>query len=220
MQEILIKLQEIQTEKVHYSQIILERVENKARSIEFDYQFDIAAKKTEEIAASTAKNASIVQQVLSHLPLKNASKSRSSASSSTNHSDSNNEKNVSKRLRRTRKDTELDRAETPKPAKTESATNVRKYSFDFQTVFISKYSFRLSKKNRLQQQLPQILPMLSTTRKLCQIIIATTIKRKSRRRRMYQVAAVSSPAVPNPFTRKLQLKMEMMTKRLIVFVVS
>lgn len=119
LSEILIKLQEIQTEKVFYSSSLFERVDGKHRSVETTYQNDIAT-KTEEIAAtSTAKNASIVQQVLSHLPLKNTSKPGSSASSSTNNSENNNgngnERNGSKRLRRTRLEAELERAETPKP---------------------------------------------------------------------------------------------------------
>lgn len=129
LQEILKKHQDIQSEKLRYSQIIQEIVEIKFRSLEADYQNDITT-KTEEIAAtSTAKNASIVQQVLSHLPLKNASKPGSSASSSTNHSD-NNERTGSKRLRRTRMDTVLlERAETPKPAvKVEAATIVSELS--------------------------------------------------------------------------------------------
>lgn len=136
LSEILIRLQEIQTEKVQISHALFEQVDAKCRTNEVNYQNDIAT-KTEEIAAtSTAKNASIVQQVLSHLPLKNASKPGSSASSSTNHSDNNNgngnnERNGSKRLRRTRMDTELERAETPKPTVKVETTVVRKINNNF-----------------------------------------------------------------------------------------
>lgn len=127
LKEILINLQDIQSEKAQKALILAEKVDSKSRSIETDFQNDIAS-KTEEIAAtSTAKNASIVQQVLSNLPLKNASKPASTASSSTNHSENNSERNVSKRLRRTRMDAEQERAETPKPVKVEApAPTVRR----------------------------------------------------------------------------------------------
>lgn len=111
-----------------------------------DFQNDITI-KTEEIptavatATTTAKNASIVQQVLSHLPLKNSSKPASSASSSTNHSasenqnGSGNDRSGNKRLRRlTRLDTETERAETPKPIKTES--NVRNLKLKMHKILI------------------------------------------------------------------------------------
>lgn len=107
----------------------------KCRTNEVNYQNDIATKTEEMAATSTAKNASIVQQVLSHLPLKNASKPGSSASSSTNHSDNNNngnnERNGSKRLRRTRMDTELERVETPKPTVKVETTIVRELKYGF-----------------------------------------------------------------------------------------
>lgn len=124
IKEILISLQEIKSEKLFYSQILLEKAESKYRSLEADFQNDIT-NKTEE---NTAKNASIVQQVLSHLPLKNSSKPGSVESSSTNKSasDSNNnsgnDKGGTKRTRRTRLETVEERAETP--LKVESGSNV------------------------------------------------------------------------------------------------
>lgn len=106
-------------------------IETRFRSVERDFQNNIVS-KTERpqspaisSASSTARNASIVQQVLSNLPLKNSSTTGSNVSSSTNNSASelttnangNSEKAGVKRARRTRNEAtavaELERAETP-----------------------------------------------------------------------------------------------------------
>ena len=128
--EVLIQLQDIKSEKLHYSQIILERVESKARAVQLDFKNDISINKTEE-SATTNKNTTMINQLLiSQLPLKTSSKPASSASSSASETNNNNNNNSSgnekgsgviKRLRRaTRLDAELERAETPKPVKVEN----------------------------------------------------------------------------------------------------
>lgn len=125
--EVLIQLQDIKSEKLHYSQIILERVESKARAVQLDFKNDISINKTEE-SATTIKNTTMINQLLiSQLPIKTASKPASSASSSAsetnniNNNSSGNERGGGiKRLRRaTRLDAE-ERAETPKPVKVEN----------------------------------------------------------------------------------------------------
>jgi hypothetical protein len=130
LQQVLINLQDFNDEKIRYNQHLSELIETRFRSVERDFQNNIAS-KTERpqspaisSASSTARNASIVQQVLSNLPLKNSSTTGSNISSSTNNSASEHnatangtEKGV-KRARRTRNETtaaaaELERAETP-----------------------------------------------------------------------------------------------------------
>jgi Inhibitor of growth proteins N-terminal histone-binding len=140
LHEILISLQEIKSEKLHYSQIVLEKVESKCRSLETDFQNDMT-NKTEE---NTVKNASIVQQVLSHLPLKNSSKPGSVESSSKSASDSNNNSgnDRAKRTRRSRMETVEERVETPKPIKIESRPNVSlinsklEFIYSFLSIFL------------------------------------------------------------------------------------
>lgn len=132
----LIQLQNIKSEKLHYSQIIQEKVESMTRSIQENFQNDISTtiNKTEESATiPTVKNINPV--VLQQLPIiKNVSKPGSSRSSSA--SDTNNSGNDkgTKRLRRTtRLDTEVERAETPKSVKVELPATVS-------TIFFTKIS--------------------------------------------------------------------------------
>lgn len=100
--------------------MLSEMIETKFRAVDRDFQNNIN-NKTDRIqspipSSSTARNASIVQQVLSALPLKNSSAPGSNMSSSTNNSasENNNGGNGSgpdkgtKRARRTRMDTNVD----------------------------------------------------------------------------------------------------------------
>lgn len=136
LQHILIKLQDFNDEKIHYGQMLSDMIETKFRSVERDYQNNINNKQ-ERIqspipsSSSTARNASIVQQVLSALPLKNSSAPGSNMSSSTNNSASetnNNGGNGSgqdkgaKRARRTRTDTNVDVERLDIQIKTEPST--------------------------------------------------------------------------------------------------
>ena len=114
LQLILIKLQDINDEKIALGQMLSEMIETKSKSVDRDYQNNVNS-KSERIqspvpTSSTARNASIVQQVLSSLPLKNSSAPGSNMSSSTNNSENNGsgqDKNV-KRARRARVDTIAD----------------------------------------------------------------------------------------------------------------
>ncbi|KAL7051924.1 hypothetical protein ACKWTF_004692 [Chironomus riparius] len=129
LQQILIKLQDLNDEKIRYNQALSELIETKFRAVERDFQTNILSKQERpqspvSSASSTAKNASIVQQVLSNLPLiKNSSTSGSNMSSSTNNSLSeslnitvnNGTEKAVKRSRRTRTDTILDVIEQPEP---------------------------------------------------------------------------------------------------------
>lgn len=128
LQQILIKLQDLNDEKIRYNQALSEMIETKFRAVERDFQNNVTCKLERasspiSSASATAKNASIVQQVLSNLPLtKNSSTTGSNISSSTNNSLSENltvnngtEKGA-KRARRTRTDINAEiteRAETP-----------------------------------------------------------------------------------------------------------
>lgn len=137
LQQILIKLQDISDEKIHYGQILSEMIETKFRAVDRDFQNNIS--KQDRIqspvpsSSSTARNASIVQQVFSSLPLKTSSAPGSNISSSTNNSASENnngsgqEKGV-KRARRTRTDTSVDVERLDVPIKTEApAVNPPKF---------------------------------------------------------------------------------------------
>ncbi|KAG5678382.1 hypothetical protein PVAND_008062 [Polypedilum vanderplanki] len=131
LQHVLINLQDFNDEKIRYNQHLSELIETRFRSVERDFQNNIATKNDRphspaisSVSSSTARNASIVQQVLSNLPLKNSSTTGSNISSSTNNSASElnantngNDKGV-KRARRTRNEgtttiAEIERAETP-----------------------------------------------------------------------------------------------------------
>jgi hypothetical protein len=142
LQQILIKLQDLNDEKIRYNQALSELIETKFRTVERDFQTNILTKQERpqspvSSASSTAKNASIVQQVLSNLPLKNPSTSGSNMSSSTNNSMSeslnitvnNGTDKAAKRPRRTRTDTILDVIEPPEtPVKVEP-TPVNEFKF-------------------------------------------------------------------------------------------
>lgn len=127
LQLILIKLQDIKDEKIKQSQLLSEMIETKFRAVDREFQNNVNS-KSDRISSpvpssSTARNASIVQQVLSSLPLKNSSAPGSNISSSTNseNNGSGQDKNA-KRARRTRTDTAepADRLEVvvkPEPSK-------------------------------------------------------------------------------------------------------
>jgi hypothetical protein len=124
LQLILIKLQDLNDEKIHYGQMLSEMIETKFRAVDRDFQNNIN-NKTDRIqspvpSSSTARNASIVQQVLSALPLKNSSAPGSNISSSTNseNNGSGQDKNA-KRARRTRTDTTVDEQRLDIAIKTE-----------------------------------------------------------------------------------------------------
>ena len=136
LQQILIKLQDYNDEKIHYGQVLSDMIETKFRTVERDYMNNLNNKQ-ERIqspipsSSSTARNASIVQQVLSALPLKNSSAPGSNMSSSTNNSASetnNNGGNGSgqekgtKRSRRTRTETNVDVERLEVQIKTEPST--------------------------------------------------------------------------------------------------
>lgn len=140
LQQILIKLQDYNDEKIHYGQVLSDMIETKFRAVDRDFQNNINNKQ-ERIqspipsSSSTARNASIVQQVLSALPLKNTSAPGSNMSSSTNNSASENNTNnggngsgpdkTAKRARRTRTETSIDVERVDVPIKVEAST-VRK----------------------------------------------------------------------------------------------
>jgi hypothetical protein len=130
LQQILIKLQDINDEKIRYNQALSELIETRFRAVERDFQNNVTSKpeRTQSPITTTARNASVVQQVLSVLPLKNSSTTASNASSSTSnppseHNTNGNERGT-KRMRRTRTDAiaELERAETPIKSERESST--------------------------------------------------------------------------------------------------
>jgi inhibitor-of-growth protein 1 len=93
--------------------MLSEMIETKFRAVDRDFQNNINNKpdriQSPVPSSSTARNASIVQQVLSALPLKNSSAPGSNISSSTNseNNGSGQDKNA-KRARRTRTDTTID----------------------------------------------------------------------------------------------------------------
>lgn len=134
LQLILIKLQDINDEKIHYGQMLSEMIETKFRVVDRDFQNNIN-NKTDRIqspvpSSSTSRNASIVQQVLSVLPLKNTSAPGSNMSSSTNNSASENNNGGNggngsgpdkgtKRSRRTRMETNVDVERVEVQVKTE-----------------------------------------------------------------------------------------------------
>lgn len=114
-------------------------IETKFRSVERDFQNNLNNKQDRiqspvPSSSSTAKNASIVQQVFSSLPLKNSSAPGSNMSSSTNNSVQENEANNgngsgqdkgAKRARRNRTETNMDVDRIDVAIKTEPST-VRK----------------------------------------------------------------------------------------------
>lgn len=137
LKDVLIKLQDIKSEKLLMSTLIQETVESKARSIELNFKNDIATNnyKTEECATTITekKNTPLANQII--LPsARNVSKQTSSASSSASETNnSGNDKGGVKRLRRaTRLDTELERTETPKAAvvKIEPTTTIASVSYN------------------------------------------------------------------------------------------
>ncbi|CRL04949.1 CLUMA_CG017967, isoform A [Clunio marinus] len=128
LQQILIKLQDLKDEKISYGQILSDMIETKFRAVDRDFQNNI--NKQDRIqspipsSSSTARNASIVQQVFSALPLKNSSAPGSNMSSSTNNSASENNNGSgqdkgAKRARRTRTDTAIDSERIDIPIKSE-----------------------------------------------------------------------------------------------------
>lgn len=130
LQQILIKLQDLKDEKIHYGQVLSEMIETKFRAVDRDFQNNINNKQERTLqspvpsSSSTLRNASIVQQVLSALPLKNSSAPGSNMSSSTNNSASENNNGGngdkgSKRARRTRTDPNVDAERLEVPIKTE-----------------------------------------------------------------------------------------------------
>jgi len=135
LQHILIKLQDYNDEKIHYGQMLSDMIETKFRSVEQDYQNNINNKQERiqsPIPSSTARNASIVQQVFSALPLKNSSAPGSNMSSSTNNSasETNNtggngsgQDKGAKRARRTRTETNVDVERLDIQIKTEPSTS-------------------------------------------------------------------------------------------------
>lgn len=143
IQQILIKLQDLKDEKIHYGQMLSEMIETKFRAVDRDFQNNINNKQERTLqspvpsSSSTARNASIVQQVFSALPLKNSSAPGSNMSSSTNNSASENNNGGngsgdkgSKRVRRTRTDPNVDVERLDVPIKTEPST-VRSFPIRF-----------------------------------------------------------------------------------------
>lgn len=132
-------MQDLNDEKIHYGQVLSEMIETKFRAVDRDFQNNINNKQDRiqspiPSSSSTLRNASIVQQVLSALPLKNTSAPGSNMSSSTNNSASENTTTIggngngdkgSKRARRTRTETNIDVERIDVPIKTEPST-VRK----------------------------------------------------------------------------------------------
>lgn len=150
LQQILIKLQDYNDEKIHYGQVLSDMIETKFRSVERDYQNNVNNKQ-ERIqspipsSSSTARNASIHQHVLSALPLKNSSAPGSNMSSSTNNSasENNNGGNGSgqdkgaKRARRTRTETNVDVERIDVPVKVEPSSVNSHY--DRENVFLTLF---------------------------------------------------------------------------------
>lgn len=137
LQQILIKLQDLNDEKIHYGQVLSEMIETKFRAVDRDFQNNISNKQERiqspvpSSSTSALRNASIVQQVFSALPLKNSSAPGSNMSSSTNNSASENNTNNggngngdkgAKRARRTRTDLNVDVERVEVPIKTEPTT--------------------------------------------------------------------------------------------------
>lgn len=110
LQQILIKLQDLNDEKIHFGQILAEKIEKKFRAVERDYQNNLNSKpeRTQSPipSSSTArKSSSIEQQILSVLPLKRTSAAGSNASSSSSSENNVNDRGGNlKRMRRTRTD--------------------------------------------------------------------------------------------------------------------
>lgn len=137
LQQILIKLQDYNDEKIHYGQVLSDMIETKFRAVDRDFQNNLN-NKVERIqspvpsSSSTARNAQVVQQVFSVLPLKNSSAPGSNLSSSTNNSASENTTNNggngsgqekgAKRARRTRTETNVDVERLDVQIKTEPST--------------------------------------------------------------------------------------------------
>lgn len=142
LQQIFIKLQDLKDEKIHYGQVLSEMIETKFRAVDRDFQNNINNKQERSLqspvpsSSSTLRNASIVQQVLSSLPLKNSSAPGSNMSSSTNNSASENTNNGgngdknSKRARRTRTDQAAENERLEVPIKIE-LTTVRNFLIRF-----------------------------------------------------------------------------------------
>lgn len=168
LQQILIKLQDYNDEKIHYGQMLSDMIETKFRGVERDYQNNIN-NKPERIqspipSSSTARNASIVQQVLSALPLKNSSAPGSNMSSSTNNSASetnNNGGNGSgqdkgtKRARRTRTETNVDVERLDIQVKTEPST-VNLALNTVKGILNVAVNFRASNRHRPFRELSQV----------------------------------------------------------------
>lgn len=109
LQQILIKLQDLNDEKIHFGQILAEKIEKKFRTVERDFQNNLNSKpeRTQSPipSSSTARKCSIEQQILSVLPLKRTSATGSIASSSSSSENNTNDRGANhKRMRRTRTD--------------------------------------------------------------------------------------------------------------------
>lgn len=105
LQQIFIKLQDLNDEKIHFGQILSEKIEKKSRAVERDYQNNLNSKPDRTHSpvpsSSTARKISIEQQLLSTLPMKRTSAAASVASSSSS-SDNTDRGGNHKRMRRTR----------------------------------------------------------------------------------------------------------------------
>lgn len=107
LQQILIKLQDFNDEKIHFGQILAEKIETKFRTVDRDYQNNLNSKpdriQSPIPSSSAARKTSIEQQILSVLPLKRTSATGSNISSSSSSENASNDRNP-KRMRRTRTD--------------------------------------------------------------------------------------------------------------------
>lgn len=109
LQQIFIKLQDLNDEKIHFGQILSEKIEKKSRAVERDLQNNLNSKPTDRThspipSSSTARKSSIEQQLLSSLPLKRTSATASIASTSSSSENNNDRGGNHKRIRRTRTD--------------------------------------------------------------------------------------------------------------------
>jgi hypothetical protein len=100
-------LQDLNDEKIHFGQILAEKIETKFRTVDRDYQNNLNSKQdriqSPIPSSSTARKTSIEQQLLSALPLKRTSATGSNISSSSSSENAGNDRNA-KRIRRTRTD--------------------------------------------------------------------------------------------------------------------
>lgn len=207
LQQILIKLQDLNDEKIHNGQVLSEMIETKFRAVDRDFQNNVNNKQ-ERIQspipsnASTLRNASIVQQVLSSLPLKNSSAPGSNMSSSTNNSASENNTNNgngdkgAKRARRTRTETNVDVERVDVPIKTEPSTvcNV----FLIGTDKLSKTRFQS------KQAAPAIQAAVASVKKPASASVAGKKKNNKRKASGRQSGGQSTQIVPEPVAGAIQ----------------